>query len=106
VRGEPFLLVNMSSDRSRIRGAELGRGRGEGDEEVERGPEELSKGVSSLKSSEKSTGRGGSTGEGSEALGGMMAAIKEDMCSRVILWVSRGGTMARGVITGTRPKST
>jgi hypothetical protein len=93
-------------DRSRVRGTELGRGGGKGDEEVECGPEELAKGVSSLKSVEKSACGGGSTGEGSEALGGMIAAIKEDMRSRVILWVSWGGAMAYGVITGTWPKAT
>jgi hypothetical protein len=53
VRGEPFLLVNKSSDRSRVRGAELGRGRGERDEEIECGPEELAEGVSTLRQSKR-----------------------------------------------------
>ena len=73
-------------------------------EEVVGGPEELGKGVASCEGPEDVVEGGGAGAKGGEAGGVVSRAVKDDMCCRMRDLSKRGGTWARGVITGTRAK--
>src|ERR1700730_13965110 len=77
---------------------------GERLEEVVGGPEEFGKGVAACIGAEDVGEGRGAGAKGGEAGGVVLRAVKDDMCCRMRDLSKRGGTWARGVITGTRAK--
>src|ERR1700730_15041731 len=80
------------------------RERGERLEEVVGGPEELGEGMAACEGPEDVAEGRGAGAEGGEAGGVVSRAVKDDMCCHMGDLSKRGGTWARGVITGTRAK--